>query len=699
MARASSPDERTETAPARTDGRVIPWPAGRREGRPPILQAAPRRLPPGPRAAPLELVAIDGGAGRQDAESAAGGEAACTGGGAGAASRRRFRAPERLRPPRVVFCDAAPMGRLQTPFALPPALPSHPEICRGDAAGFAPPPDPARIRAEALFWPAVRHDALRAAAALVLPPVIERAPLLRLLGRARRRLGEPPLVIAQGRAARWAEAEGCRVAPSPAHLRPEGLEALIAPLGAPVLLWAQLAGLEAWAATTDRAGAGGARGFGGPPADARAVLGALGAGPLRMGREPVRLRRLPERSPWAERLQWRDPWTGARIDAEAGLDALAALRAGAEANPRRVVTAGLSRWKRRAAAPFLTGPCGPPLHRRDIAAAAALAERIGGRVAVWSDAPLPEALRIRAPLRLEDGFLRSVGLGLRHVPPASLCAAVWGLHFDAARIGDLERLAKAGAAGPALRARGARLRARIVAGGLSKYNLPGPAALPPTRRERVLVAGQVENDASLRLGATGIRTNLELLRAARARAPDAFLVWRPHPDVETGLRPGRVPAEQVAALADFTASDATVEACLDWADRVECITSLIGFEALLRGRKVSVHGRPFYAGWGLTEELSPPAPHPVVGAFAAEQGGERAPEPPFHRGMRLDLDALTGLALVRGMRCIDPRTRLPAPPERLLDALEAERAAAGTLRARLLRVLRLAWSEALNRVG
>ena len=35
------------------------------------------------------------------------------------------------------------------------------------------------------------------------------------------------------------------------------------------------------------------------------------------------------------------------------------------------------------------------------------------------------------------------------------------------------------------------------------------------------------------------------------------------------------------------------------------MTSLGGFEALLRGKKVSCYGRSFYAGWGLTTDMVP----------------------------------------------------------------------------------------------
>lgn len=35
------------------------------------------------------------------------------------------------------------------------------------------------------------------------------------------------------------------------------------------------------------------------------------------------------------------------------------------------------------------------------------------------------------------------------------------------------------------------------------------------------------------------------------------------------------------------------------------MTSLTGFDALLRGKRVVVFGRPFYAGWGLTQDMLP----------------------------------------------------------------------------------------------
>ncbi|WP_456478937.1 capsular polysaccharide export protein, LipB/KpsS family, partial [Nautilia sp.] len=39
---------------------------------------------------------------------------------------------------------------------------------------------------------------------------------------------------------------------------------------------------------------------------------------------------------------------------------------------------------------------------------------------------------------------------------------------------------------------------------------------------------------------------------------------------------------------------------LDVCDEVHTITSLSGFEGIIRGKEVYTYGMPFYAGWGLT---------------------------------------------------------------------------------------------------
>nr|WP_208103344.1 capsular polysaccharide biosynthesis protein [Rubellimicrobium sp. CFH 75288] len=345
---------------------------------------------------------------------------------------------------------------------------------------------------------------------------------------------------------------------------------------------------------------------------------------------------------------WYDPFADRLCPWE---DAVAALEAEARAwrDDRHGWVAGNMRlWKRRPVSRVF-GRWRPVLFAEG-ARAEARAARTGRRLMVWGTAPAPPGA-----VRVEDGFLRSRGLGAELVPPLSLVLDDLGLYFDPGRESRLERLVSEAAAGlaPDERERAERLIRRIREGGLSKYNLPGALPPLPGGRRRILVPGQVEDDASVRLGAVDpVRTNRALLRAAREANPDALILWKPHPDVEAGLRPGAVAPEEVALWADATLSRVGAAAAIEAAEEVWTITSTLGFEALLRGRRVVCLGRPFYAGWGLTED----------------RGGA-----PARRMARPDLVALVHAALIAYPRYHDPVTDRPCPPEAAVLRLETGR--------------------------
>lgn len=569
--------------------------------------------------------------------------------------------------PRPVHWDRAPEAGLCLPWLLPPALPGQPPVAVG-WGGQAPCDDAAlaamvdRLRRDGTWWTAIAAGAPRPRAIADLRG--------RGLKDAERLLDRLEIEAEAGTSAPADGAPPLEVPPREASPR-EALMAL-AETGSPGWTAARARGLM----TVPRI----------PLVDPAALeLVVANAGPLPWRAALMGLRGLDaggapvDPFPWARRLRFVDPWRGIAISAEEGLDAMAFLRRAAQENDRRAVTAGLSGWKRRNVAPFLAGPAGPALHRARVDAAMTLALAEGGRVAVWGvQEPARAAIGAACELvHMEDGFVRSVGLGLRHAPPASLAIDREALYFDATRPTDFERLTAAAAFDPPLLARARDLRARLIALRITKYNLHRGARPPEVGPERfkLLVPGQVEGDASLRFGSPEVSLNADLLRAARARHPDAFILYKPHPDVLTGLRAGAVPLSVLADCADAVAEDASAEACLDWADGVETMTSLMGFEALLRGKAVACHGRPFYHGWGLTEAAS---------------GGA------FHRARRLSLDELTAAALILYPRYVDPRTRLPAPPERVLDWLDGERAFARTRRGRIRDGLRALISRALN---
>ena len=276
------------------------------------------------------------------------------------------------------------------------------------------------------------------------------------------------------------------------------------------------------------------------------------------------------------------------------------------------------------------------------------------RALVWSskaeEAP-PGALR------MEDGFLRSRGLGADLVPPLSLVLDKTGIYYDPTQPSDLEALIAASAQlPPQALGRAERLREAIIDAKVSKYNLAGQALAPLPAGRRILVPGQVEDDASILTGTdpNGPRRNLDLLKAARAANPGAVLIYKPHPDVEAGLRPGAIPAATALQFADVLAAEAEPLALIDQVDAIWTLTSLLGFEALIRGKDVTCLGLPFYAGWGLTEDLGLQMPRRRQ--LAAQSGP-------------VTLAGLIHAALIDYPRYFDPVTGRACPPEVAVERL------------------------------
>ena len=251
--------------------------------------------------------------------------------------------------------------------------------------------------------------------------------------------------------------------------------------------------------------------------------------------------------------------------------------------------------------------------------------------------------------RIEDGFIRSVGLGTNLVLPASIVADSSGIYYDPTRPSDLETILSETEFDPALLARAEGVAALLVDRRITKYNLAESAVAleVPEGRRRILVPGQFEDDKSVLLGGAGIKTNEELLRRVRAANPEAFIVYKPHPDVESGHRKGIIANEVMTRLADAVVRRTAILSLIEWADEIHTLTSQTGFEALLRGRKVVTYGQPYYAGWGLTVDQNPVT----------------------RRRRRLTLPELIAGTLILYPRYVDPVTRLPCGPEIVIDRI------------------------------
>lgn len=360
---------------------------------------------------------------------------------------------------------------------------------------------------------------------------------------------------------------------------------------------------------------------------------------------------------WATHMQyskWYDPY----FDRAAKLGQVATIlharaRQHAE-NQAPAICVGMRLWKRGFLRNFLSGGRAVPVFIDDPVEAVEVASRKDGQVLVWAGKESAEltnscALRDVPLIRVEDGFLRSVGLGAQLIAPVSLTFDNTGIYYDPTRASQLEHIINAGKRLSYFDLKRARaVQNRIIALKMTKYNVADRTIKITARKDQeiILVPGQVEDDASIQKGAGQVKTNLQLLQVVRQDFPSAYIIYKPHPDVEAGLRVGGIEADKYA---DVVATESNMAALLEQVTRIATITSLAGFEALLRGKAVTCYGSPFYSGWGLTDDR-------------ADKINRRKAQP--------DLTALIHACLIEYPRYWDPVTGKPCPIEVVLERFE-----------------------------
>jgi len=365
--------------------------------------------------------------------------------------------------------------------------------------------------------------------------------------------------------------------------------------------------------------------------------------------------------------RWYDPYRDALCELETALQTLAAHTRAWRDDGDGWVASGMRLWK-RAPLQKMFGQHNQLMFEDDPEKADALAAKTARGRMVWAG----KADGHDSALRVEDGFLRSRGLGADLIAPLSLVLDDLGIYYDPTAPSQLEELINASTTLPDTACqRTETLIKKIVGFGLSKYNLSAddlPADLPKGRR--ILVPGQVEDDASIRLGTTDVSTNRDLLAATRAANPAAIIFYKPHPDVEAGLRDGHV--ADAEKFADVILNKTSPIAAMDAVDAVWTMTSTLGFEALLRGKDVTCLGSPFYCGWGLTDDRAMPI---------------------SRRTSRPTLAQLAHAVLIDYPRYFDPVSHLPCPVEVVVERLESGTVPRPTRRNRLLAKLQGAFAS------
>ncbi|HEH9408455.1 TPA: capsular polysaccharide biosynthesis protein [Aeromonas salmonicida] len=341
--------------------------------------------------------------------------------------------------------------------------------------------------------------------------------------------------------------------------------------------------------------------------------------------------------------RYYDPVLSQRCEVEEVI-AIIARQQKAAPRWRRLYLVGFSLWKRA----FMQAFC---QHlAEELCFVRKPPKRLTGdeQVLVWGSR-YPE---LTSAIRVEDGFIRSKGLGSNLCRPSSLSLDPVGIYFDSRSPSGLEQLLNYQELTQSQLDRGEQLLTLLRENKVSKYNVGAPAHFTPPAdgRPLVLVVGQVDGDASILTGSPTIRSNEQLLWAVRAAKPEAHILYKPHPDVVAGNRAGAISAACLAECVDSQVLDIGLTSLYPHVDELHTMTSLSGFEALVQGVKVTTWGQPFYSGWGLTTDAHPPA----------------------RRQRSLPLAALVYLTLVAYPLYIDWQSGLWISPEQLIRQLATQ---------------------------
>ncbi|EAV9750723.1 capsular polysaccharide biosynthesis protein, partial [Campylobacter jejuni] len=238
---------------------------------------------------------------------------------------------------------------------------------------------------------------------------------------------------------------------------------------------------------------------------------------------------------------------------------------------------------------------------------------------------------------VEDGFIRSISLGSDLTRPFSLIVDDKGLYIDPNKASKLEELLQNEIFDENMLNRAKNIIKILLENRFSKYNGLKHEDLKINAKigqKIILIPAQVEDDASMILGGFGLST-LDLLKEVRAKNQDAYIIFKPHPDVLSGNRVGLKDETLILEFCDEIVKDCSIDSAIKIADEIHTITSTSGFDALLRAKKVFAYGMPFYAGWGLTKDK-----------YRCER-----------RTRKLSLEELVAGALIAYPRYINPKTK------------------------------------------
>lgn len=275
-------------------------------------------------------------------------------------------------------------------------------------------------------------------------------------------------------------------------------------------------------------------------------------------------------------------------------------------NQADVYCFGVRHWTRANIKPFLHSSHNRIVFVKSVSAAKQVGIKLGDRVAIWGTRKpdrLEELIAItgQQPIKLENGFLESLGFESKSAQPTSLLLDTKASYSACAELSTLDSILQNTNFTSQQIKKSASIRHKITAARKSRLVLKTDAV---TNQIIILIPGQIESEESAILTSNNITTNLALIHSVREYNPDAYLIYKPHPQVANGSALGKVHPDTVLKYCDQYVDLSDIPTCLETVDEVHTMTSMVGFEALIKGIPVTTYGRPFYSGWNLTTDLS-----------------------------------------------------------------------------------------------
>lgn len=211
---------------------------------------------------------------------------------------------------------------------------------------------------------------------------------------------------------------------------------------------------------------------------------------------------------------------------------------------------------------------------------------------------------------LEDGFIRSVKIGLSKDPGLSIIWDDISSYYNATKETRLEKILNSSFILTEEEKNKVKSAINlIVKNCISKYNHSPVIDVEIGRvgHRKILLVDQRFGDMSVEMGFGSEKTFENMLREALDRGKDYDIIIKQHPDSITGGKKSYFNNEMLAytkALSNVFVVDFDINpySLMKNVDEVFVCSSGMGFEALLANKKVTCFGMPFYSGWGITED-------------------------------------------------------------------------------------------------